>query len=92
MTPDRNGSPLSRSPSASESVHRVPLIDDARRQFVVALNARFGDAVYHEFKKNGTVAKRFLTTKKMTTLLGEIEQVDKEILRIGKELDKMNKD
>lgn len=55
------------------------------------LNATLGDAVFHEFKKNGTVAKRFLTTKKMSALISEIEQVDKEILRIGKELDESNK-
>ena len=55
------------------------------------LTSRFGDAVFHEFKKRGTVAKQFLTTKKMSVLITEIERIDKEILRIGKELDKKSK-
>ena len=52
------------------------------------LTSRFGDVVFHEFKKNGSIGKRYLTTKKMSTLIREIELVDKEILRIGQELDK----
>lgn len=51
------------------------------------LTAKFGDVVFHEFKKRGTVAKQFLSTKKMSALISEIEHVDKEILRIGKDLD-----
>ncbi|SNS53127.1 hypothetical protein SAMN05421640_0546 [Ekhidna lutea] len=47
-----------------------------------------GDAVYHEFRKNGTVSKRFLTTKKSEKLILSIKEVDKRILRIGKQLDK----
>jgi len=52
------------------------------------LNALLGDAVFHEFKKNGTVSKRFLTTKKMSALMDDIQKVDKKILKIGKDLDK----
>lgn len=50
--------------------------------------AKFGDIVFHEFKKKGTVAKKFLSTKKMSVLISEIERIDKEIIRIGKDLDK----
>ncbi len=55
------------------------------------LTAILGDAVYHEFRKNGTVSKRFLTTKKSEKLISSIEEVDKKILKIGKELDKLHK-
>jgi len=51
------------------------------------LNAVLGDTIFHEFKKNGTVSKRFLTTNKMTQLFKSIENVDKEILRIGRKLE-----
>jgi hypothetical protein len=50
-----------------------------------------GDKLYHEFKKNGTISKRYLTTKKMDALFSDIESVDKKILQIGKELDKSKK-
>ncbi len=53
-----------------------------------ALHAKLGDVVYHEFKKNGTITKRFMTTKKMTGLLTGIEEVDKKILKKGRALDK----
>ena len=52
------------------------------------LYTRFGDILYHEFKKNGTISKRFLTTKKMSELTGEIESIDKKILKKGRSLDK----
>jgi hypothetical protein len=52
------------------------------------LYTRFGDILYHEFKKNGTISKRFLTTKKMSELTGEIESIDKKILKQGRSLDK----
>jgi hypothetical protein len=52
------------------------------------LYTRFGDKLYHEFKKNGTISKRFLTTKKMSELTGEIESIDKKILKKGRSLDK----
>jgi len=52
------------------------------------LTARFGDMVFHEFKKNGSVSKRFLTTKKMEAITAEISDLDKQIIKIGKELDK----
>ena len=51
------------------------------------LNAQFGDEVFHEFQKNGTVSKRYMTTNKMTQLLNSIETAEKEIEAIGKELD-----
>jgi hypothetical protein len=54
----------------------------------IDLNAKLGDVLYHEFKKNGRISKRFLTTKKMSALFSGIEQVDKKILQKGKELDK----
>ncbi|MEP1033486.1 hypothetical protein [Ekhidna sp.] len=47
-----------------------------------------GDSIYHEFKKSGTISKRFLTTKKSEELFGSIESVDKRILKLGKELDR----
>ena len=56
------------------------------------LLASLGDSVYHEFKKNGTISKRFMTTQKMTVLLESIESIDKKILKIGKELDKKAKE
>ena len=52
------------------------------------LQAKLGDTLFHEFKKNGSLSKRFLTTKRMTTLMDNIEAVDKKILELGKELDK----
>ncbi len=52
-----------------------------------ALNVILGDTVFHEFKKNGTVSKRFLTTKKMMNLFDQIELVDRQILKIGRNLD-----
>ena len=55
------------------------------------LNSLLGDAIFHEFKKNGTIAKRFMSTKKITDLVGQIGKVDKNILKIGKELDKSAK-
>ncbi|MEM9327261.1 MAG: hypothetical protein AAGA85_16450 [Bacteroidota bacterium] len=56
------------------------------------LQSKLGDTLFHEFKKNGTISKRFLTTKRMTTLMDNIEAVDKKILELGKELDKKNKE
>lgn len=47
-----------------------------------------GDKLYHEFKKNGGISKRYLTTKKMMAIFEKIESIDKKILKIGKELDK----
>ncbi len=55
------------------------------------LVGQIGDAIFHEFKKNGAISNRFMTTKKMAELIGQIEKVDKSILKIGKKLDKMNK-
>ncbi len=55
------------------------------------LYARLGDLVFHEFKKNGTVSKQFMTTKKMSVLISSIETIDKKILKKGKELDKSHK-
>lgn len=55
------------------------------------LTSILGDSIYHEFMKNGTIAKRFLTTKKMAELFASIESVDKEILKLGRELDKQKK-
>jgi hypothetical protein len=52
------------------------------------LFVNLGDKLFHEFKKNGSISKRYLTTKKMNELFAEIESIDKEILHIGKELDK----
>jgi cell division septum initiation protein DivIVA len=51
------------------------------------LNAQLGDQVFHEFQKNGTVSKRYMTTNKMTELLNSITQTEKEIEELGKELD-----
>lgn len=50
-----------------------------------------GESTYHEFKKSGTVSKRFLTTKKMEELFASIEAVDKQILKLGRELDRQKK-
>ena len=47
-----------------------------------------GDAVFHEFKKNSAISKRFISTRKMTTLFDQIEKVDRQILKIGKNLDR----
>lgn len=47
-----------------------------------------GDKLFHEYKKNDRISKRFLSTKKMSILLSNIEAVDKKILQLGKELDK----
>jgi hypothetical protein len=55
------------------------------------LTSILGDAVFHEFKKNGTVSKRFLTTKKSQELISSIEEIDKQILKLGKELEKSQK-
>lgn len=57
----------------------------------IELTSILGDTVYHEFKKNGTVSKRFLTTKKSEELFASIEAVDKQILKLGRELDKQKK-
>ena len=54
------------------------------------LNAILGGSIYHEFKKSGTISKRFLTTKKSEELFASIESVDKRILKLGKELDRRN--
>lgn len=51
------------------------------------LNAKLGEEMFREFKKNGTVSKRFLNTKKMISIFTSIENVDKEILQIGKKLE-----
>lgn len=51
------------------------------------LNGILGSIIYHEFKKNGSVSKRFLTTKKSSELFSSIESIDKRILKLGKELD-----
>jgi len=51
------------------------------------LHAKLGDVLFHEIKKNGTISKRFLTTRKMSTILSSIEKIDKKILQKGKELD-----
>jgi|GEM_PF-6599113 len=51
------------------------------------LSASFGDEVFNEFKKNGAISKRFLATIRMTALFHNIEKVDKDILRIGKDLE-----
>ena len=48
-----------------------------------------GDHIFHEFKKNNAISKRFLSTKKMNAVMHEIELIDKRILKIGKELDKL---
>ncbi len=56
------------------------------------LQAKLGDTLFHEYKKNGTIAKRFLTTKRMSTLMDNIEAVDKKILELGRELDKKEKE
>jgi len=50
-----------------------------------------GDKLFHEYKKNDRISKRFLSTNKMSTLFSKIESVDKRILQIGKELDKKKK-
>lgn len=52
------------------------------------LNAALGESIFHEFKKNGVISKRFLTTKKMIGVFDSIGRVDKEILRLGKQIDK----
>ncbi|MEM6643654.1 MAG: hypothetical protein AAF616_11800 [Bacteroidota bacterium] len=51
------------------------------------LNAQLGDRIYHEFQKNGTISKRYMTTNKMTQLLASIEKAEEEINKIGEELD-----
>jgi hypothetical protein len=51
------------------------------------LNEILGSSIYHEFKKNGSISKRFLTTKKSEELFSSIESIDKRILKLGKELD-----
>jgi hypothetical protein len=56
----------------------------------IQLNSKLGDVLFHEYKKNGTISKRFLTTKKMSALISSIETIDKKILQKGKELDKKN--
>jgi hypothetical protein len=48
----------------------------------------FGSLLYHEFKKNGTISKRFLTTKKISSITSEIEMIDKKIMKKGRSLDK----
>ena len=55
------------------------------------LNGILGDMVFHEFKKTGSITKRFLTTKKSSELLNSIEKVDLKILQLGKALDKKAK-
>jgi hypothetical protein len=52
------------------------------------LNVILGSSIYHEFKKNGSISKRFLSTKKSEELFASIESIDKRILKLGKELDK----
>ncbi len=51
------------------------------------LNAQLGDQLFHEFQKNGTITKRYMTTNKMTELLESIKKAEEEIEEIGKELD-----
>lgn len=51
------------------------------------LNAQLGDQLFHEFQKNGTLTKRYMTTNKMTQLLNSIQKAEEEIEEIGKELD-----
>jgi len=51
------------------------------------LNAKVGAVVFREFKKNGTLSKSFLNTKKMISLFTNIENVDRDILRFGRELE-----
>ena len=51
------------------------------------LNAQLGDQLFHEFQKNGTISKRYMTTKKMTELLDSIKKAEEEIEKIGRELD-----
>jgi hypothetical protein len=50
-----------------------------------------GESIYHEFKKSGTISKRFFTTNKMEELFASIEAVDKQILKLGRELDQQKK-
>jgi len=57
----------------------------------MTLYISLGDKLFHEFKKNDRISKRFLSTNKMSTLFSKIESVDKKILQIGKELDKNKK-
>ncbi len=54
----------------------------------IMLLANLGDKLFHEYKKNDRISKRFLSTKKMNTLFSNIESVDKKILQLGRELDK----
>ena len=51
------------------------------------LNAQLGDQLFHEFQKNGTISKRYMTTKKMTELLESVKKAEEEIEAIGQELD-----
>ena len=51
------------------------------------LNAQLGDQLFHEFQKNGTISKRYMTTNKMTELFESIKKAEEEIEKIGKELD-----
>ncbi|MEM0939755.1 MAG: hypothetical protein AAF600_21435 [Bacteroidota bacterium] len=51
------------------------------------LNAQLGDLIFHEFQKNESITKRYMTTNKMTELLDSIKKAEEQIEEIGKELD-----
>ncbi|MEM8937824.1 MAG: hypothetical protein AAGC64_00590 [Bacteroidota bacterium] len=51
------------------------------------LNAQLGDLIFHEFQKNKSITKRYMTTNKMTELLDSIKKAEEQIEEIGKELD-----
>jgi hypothetical protein len=67
-----------------KSNREINILADEKMKLYVVL----GNKLFHEYKKNGRISKRYLTTKKMNELFTKIELIDKEILHIGKELDK----
>jgi hypothetical protein len=67
-----------------QSNKEIKILADEKMKLYVIL----GNKLFHEYKKNGRISKRYLTTKKMNELFLKIELIDKEILHIGKELDK----
>ncbi len=67
-----------------QSNREIKTLADKKMKLYVVL----GNKLFHEYKKNGRISKRYLTTNKMNELFTKIELIDKEILHIGKELDK----
>ncbi len=49
-----------------------------------------GLSTYHEFMKNGTVTKKFLTTKKIADLMDNIQRKEEEILLAGSKMEEQD--